>query len=85
MRNVDKIDDFLENYYEKCGPVAKAVKNIGVFLIVVLSIVCLVSYISDGMSFGSIIGSMLVLWIICGLVVMAATIIVEVIVRAMKK
>ena len=82
---MDKFDAFMDEYYEHCGPIAKTIKNIGTFFMVILTIICLVSYIKDGDGIGSIVGSLFVLWTVCGFVLIAITIVIEVITRAIRK
>lgn len=75
-------DEFIDNLQT---PIGRGIYRIGTFLMALLMIVCLIGWWKDGLSLWEIIKCEFFLCIISGLVVLAASFVVDIVGRIIKE
>ena len=82
---IEKFDAFIGEYYERCGLVATILKNISKVAAIVILISFFTIAVKDGEGFWFIVGNLIVNGMLCGTVMLAVTVLAELITRRLKK
>lgn len=80
---LEKLNDKMDNH--KFTPLGQKIIDIGGGLSLLLAIVCLIEWIKEGLSFGNIVGSELILCLICGVILWVAGLIGDAVYNFYKK